>query len=105
MSRALSRQINQIRMALLSGDPQAALVRIDDLVRIAARHGVDAPTRQMLEPALAELRELAQASLSGAQQAADQVRAIIHAARSLQTYDSLGRKLVTATRANLPQRF
>jgi hypothetical protein len=105
MSRALARQIAQIRLSLLSGDPQSALLRIDDLVRIATLHGVDAPTRKLLEPALVELRDLAQASLSGAQQAADQVRAIIHAARSLQTYDSFGRKLVTATRSNLPQRF
>ncbi|RJE80893.1 hypothetical protein [Paracoccus sp. JM45] len=105
MSRVLSRQISQIRMALLSGDAQSALVRIDDLTRLAARHGIDAPTRSLLEPALADLRDLAQASLSGAQQAADQVRAIIHAARSLQTYDSFGQKLVTATRSNLPQRF
>lgn len=105
MSRGLSRQIAQIKAALLSGDSQSALVRIDELVRLASRHGVDAPTRQSLEPALAELRDLAQASLSGAQQAADQVRVIIQAARSLQTYDSLGRRLVTATRAGSPQRF
>lgn len=105
MSRVLSRQIVLIRKALLSGDAQSALARIDDLARLAARHGIDAPTRTLLEPALAELRDLAQASLSGAQEAADQVRAIIHAARSLQTYDSLGRKLITATRPNLPQRF
>lgn len=105
MSRGLTRQIAQIRAALLSGDPQSALVRIEELVRIATRQGVDDATRRSLEPALAELRELAQASLSGAQQAADQVRAIIQAARSLQTYDSLGRRLVTATRAGLPQRF
>lgn len=105
MSRALTRQVGQIRAALLSGDPHAALIRIEDLVRTAARQGVDAGTRATLEPALAELRDLAQASLSGAQQAAEQVRAIIQAARSLQTYDSQGRKTVTATRAASPQRF
>lgn len=105
MSRALTRQIGQIRAALLAGDPQAALARIEDLVRTATRHGIDAGTRQALDPALSELRDLAQASLAGAQQAADQVRAIIQAARSLQTYDALGRRTVTATRAASPQRF
>ena len=54
---------------------------------------------------MADLRTLAQASLKGAQQAAEQVRAIVQAARSLQTYDSLGQRHVNETRANAPQRF
>lgn len=105
MSRALTRHVAQIRAALLSGDAQAALARIDDLVRSAARQGVAPDARETLEPALAELRDLAQAALQGAQQAAERVRAIVQAARSLQTYDSRGRRHVTTTQANLPQRF
>lgn len=105
MSRALTRQMAQIRAALLSGDAQSALTRIDDLTRSAARHGISPDDRARLEPALAELRDLAQAALQGARQAAEQVRAIVQAARSLQTYDSLGQRHVTTTRATPPQRF
>ncbi len=105
MSRALIRQLAQIRSALMAGNAQAALAGLDELTRIAARKGIDAPTRDLLEPALADLRALAQASLKGAQQAAEQVRDIVQAARSLQTYDSLGQRHVNETRANAPQRF
>ncbi|WP_168217440.1 hypothetical protein [Paracoccus liaowanqingii] len=105
MSRAVTRQMAQIRAALISGDAQAALAAIDDLMRVAARAGLDEEARDRLEPALAELRALAQASLTGAQQAADQIRAIVQAARSLQTYDSLGRRNIMPTRATAPQRF
>lgn len=105
MNRALIRQMDRIRAALLAGDAPTALEAIDGFARTAARKGIDAPTRDALEPALADLRGLAEASMRGAQQAAEQVRAIVQAARSLQTYDSLGRRTVSETRANAPQRF
>jgi hypothetical protein len=105
MKHPLSRQIGQIKSALLLGDPAAALARIEDLTRSAARKGIDPDAHHLLEPAMTELRDLAEASLKGALQAAEQVRAIVQAARSLQTYDSFGRRRETRTRANLPQRF
>ncbi|MBM3606323.1 MAG: hypothetical protein FJX25_16850 [Alphaproteobacteria bacterium] len=105
MSRALHRQVAQIKVALLCGDPHAALARIDDLMQRAARRGIDPETRDGLEPLMEELRELAQASLHGARQAAEQVRAIVQAARSLQTYDSQGRRHVTSMHPNAAQRF
>lgn len=105
MSRALTRPMARIRAALMDGDSLSALTAIEDLTRAAARTGLDAATRDRLEPALSELRALAQASLTGAQQAAEQVRAIVQAARSLQTYDSHGQRNVNETRANAPQRF
>ncbi|WP_265501583.1 hypothetical protein [Paracoccus beibuensis] len=105
MSRALLRQTDQIKASLLCGNAAGALTQIDEWLRIAGRKGLDPAAKERLEPVVTELRALAQASLDGALQAADQVRAIIEAARSLQTYDSLGRRLVTATRANAPQRF
>lgn len=105
MSRAVLKAMGQVRAALVGGDPQGALLAIDALVAAASRRGIDAATRDSLEPALEELRVLARASLTGAQQAAEQVRAILQAARSLQTYDSLGRRMVTATQADAPQRF
>lgn len=105
MSRAAARQMARIRTALILGDAPGALAAIDELTRVAARSGLDEAARDRLEPGLAELRALAQASLTGAQQAADQIRAIVQAARSLQTYDSLGRRTVMPTRAVAPQRF
>ncbi|WP_410216846.1 hypothetical protein [Paracoccus sp. (in: a-proteobacteria)] len=105
MSRLLTRQISQTRTALLRGDIQGALGCLDEMTAQVARHGIDDATRERLEPALTDLRELAQASLQGARQAAEQVRAIVQAARSLQTYDSRGHRLVTATQAASPQRF
>ena len=102
MSRTLFRQIDRIKAALLSGDAKGALVQIEEWSRQAARTGVDPESRARLETAIDELRELAQSSLNGALLAADQVRAIVQAARSLQTYDSAGRRLVTGTRAILP---
>lgn len=105
MSRPVVKAMDQVRAALLSGDAQGALAGIDALVAAAARRGIDPALRDGLEARLEELRLLAQASLTGAQQAADQVRGILQAARSLQTYDSLGRRMVTATQADAPQRF
>jgi len=105
MSRIVTRQMGQIRAALIAGDARAALKAIDALLQAAARTGIDDTARIRLEPELAELRVLALASLAGAQQAAEQVRAIVQAARSLQTYDSHGQRNVTQTQAHAPQRF
>lgn len=102
---SVTRQMALIRTTLIAGDARAALTAIDGLSQAAARAGLDDEARTRLEPELAELRMLALASLAGAQQAAAQVRAIVEAARSLQTYDSLGRRNVTPTQAHMPQRF
>ena len=98
------RDASTLRLLDVAGRPIVSDLNYD-LTRSAARQGVAPEAREMLEPALAELRDLAQAALQGAQQAAEQVRAIVQAARSLQTYDSRGRRHVTTTQANLPQRF
>lgn len=105
MTRAVTRQMELVRAALIAGDARQALTAIDALSRTAARTGIDDAARTRLEPELAELRVLALAALAGAQQAAEQVRSIVQAARSLQTYDSLGRRTVTPTQAQMPQRF
>lgn len=105
MSGALERRVARLRAALMAGEAGAALAAIDDLTRTAARRGLDEATRAALEPVLEELRALAQASLRGARQGAEQVRAIVEAARSLQTYDCEGRRTVNETRAPAAQRF
>jgi len=105
MTGALERRVARVRAALIAGEPGDALAAIEDLTRTAARRGLDEAARAALEPALEELRALAQASLRGARQGAEQVRAIVQAARSLQTYDCQGRRTVSETRANAAQRF
>lgn len=99
------RQLDTIRRAILSGNAAAALAGIEDFGRSAARHGLSTAERAEVEPQLAQLRRLAEASLAGAQQAAAEVRAIVQAARSLQTYDEVGRRQVAGVVAAVPQRF
>ncbi|MDO6667860.1 hypothetical protein Q4511_02905 [Paracoccus sp. 1_MG-2023] len=105
MTRQQARQMATIRAAILSGNPTAALAGIEDFARQAARHGLDDATRAEIHPQMAQLRRLAEASLQGARQAAEEVRAIIRAARSLQTYDEIGRRTATTVVASAPQRF
>ena len=105
MNRHLTRHLSAIRTSIMSGDPHAALAAIEGLGRHAARHGLTEAERGAIEPQLTHLRRLADASLKGARQAAEEVRAIVQAARSLQTYDAVGRRTVTAVAAAMPQRF
>jgi hypothetical protein len=70
-----------------------------------ARRGLGVEERAQAETSLSEIRDLAQASERGARQAIEQIRAIVEAARSLQTYDSAGRRHATSTTAPAPHRF
>ncbi|MCF3974238.1 hypothetical protein [Paracoccus salsus] len=105
MSRPLTDRLAAVRSAVIAGDPQKALARIEDFAEYARRIGIASQDRPRIDAALAELHVLAEASLRGAKQAADDVQAIIQAARTLQTYDNEGRRRVSATSAPAPQRF
>jgi hypothetical protein len=105
MSRAVTRRIEAVRQALLSGNAEQALARLDDLTATLARGKIDEAARESLEPALADLRQLAEASLQGARGAAEEVRAIVLAAQSLATYDSFGRRQLKSVTAPAPRRF
>ncbi|WP_022707080.1 MULTISPECIES: hypothetical protein [Paracoccus] len=105
MNRGTGRQLAAIRAAILSGNAPAALRAIEEFGRLAARQGLSEADRAAIEPQVMQIRSLAEASLAGARQAAEEVRAIIRAARSLQTYDEVGRRNVTAVVATAPQRF
>lgn len=101
---APERRIAEIKAAILSGDAEAAQKRLDQLEKSLAG-GVDDGQRRILESALTELRALAEASLRGARQAAEDLRDIIVSAQSLQTYDDAGRRRSATTLAPMPQRF
>ena len=105
MSRALKRRIAALRAALLTGDAPGAVAQLQDLSAALARERVDGAALDELEAALAELRGLAEASLEGARGAAEEVRAIVLAARQLATYDSRGRRQLAPVAALAPRRF
>jgi hypothetical protein len=105
MTRAILKQFATIKAALLTGDAARAQQGLDELVGQLAQAGLDDTGRRALEPRLAELRILAEASLAGAKQATEDFRALVLAAQSLQTYDSAGRRQSALTLAPSPQRF
>ncbi|MBW7057022.1 hypothetical protein KY389_10005 [Paracoccus bogoriensis] len=101
---AAAQRITEIKAAILSGDVRAAQKGLD-LLEKALAGGVDDGQRRILEPALRELRALAEASLKGARQAAEDLRDIIVSAQSLQTYDDAGCRRSATTLAPMPRRF
>ncbi|MFN3525524.1 MAG: hypothetical protein ACK4YU_05495 [Paracoccus sp. (in: a-proteobacteria)] len=105
MTRAILKQFSTIKGALLTGDAARAQQGLDDLVGQLAQAGLDEAGRRALEPGLAELRVLAEASLRGAKQATEDFRALVLAAQSLQTYDSAGRRQSALTTAPQPHRY
>lgn len=105
MSGVLTDRLAEVKAAVIAGNPENAMEKIDRFVATAQRHGVPAGERARLETAMTELLALAEASLRGARQALDEVQAIVLAARSLQTYDSDGRRHVSPTVAPAPRRF
>lgn len=98
------RELGDLKKAVIAADLASATMCLDRLAQIS-RRGLDAQERALAEGRLSEIRDLAQASERGARQAIEQIRAIIEAARSLQTYDSDGRRHATSTIAPAPHRF
>lgn len=105
MSGRLDARLAAAKAALIAGNPAEALRSIEDFVAIANRRGLSAVDRPGLEARIAELRNLAEASLLGARQASDDIQAIIAAAGSLQTYDGQGARHHASTIAPAPHRF
>ncbi|MDM7458459.1 MAG: hypothetical protein P3W94_003700 [Paracoccus sp. (in: a-proteobacteria)] len=97
--------LGEVRAALLSGDPHAALHALERLAGRLESDGLNEDQRATLEPILAELRTMAEAALRGATMAATDVQIIVTTARSLQTYDCTGRRQTTLATAPAPQRF
>ena len=97
--------LEAIQNALISGDAALALTRIDALARRLERDRIVPESRPEMEAFMLHLRRLAEDSARGTQRAIDQIRDILATARTLQTYDSTGRRRQTATSAEMPQRF
>ena len=104
MKSRFLRKLTDLKSAVIAADPVAATACLEDLAHMA-RRGLGVEERAQAETSLSEIRDLAQASERGARQAIEQIRAIVEAARSLQTYDSAGRRHATSTTARAPHRF
>lgn len=105
MADPYDRPLNAARAAIIGGDPIAALKNIEVFMGLTAGLPVSDIERTGLEARIAELRMLAEAAQQGAQSALDQVRAIIQAARSLQTYDSGGKLRVNMVAQDPARRY
>lgn len=95
-----------VRQAIMRGEPERALEEIEKFANAVEQSPPsDGEAKAQIRTALAELHELAQASLDGATSAAQQIRDIVQSARTLQTYDGTGQRHATNTVARMPRRF
>lgn len=93
------------KAAIMAGKAQDALIETERLLALVAQQPPEPKQAERLEMRLAELRGLAEAALTGAQSAADQMQAILQAARALETYDSRGQRKIADTATTKPHRF
>lgn len=105
MHDSLKKQIGKTKASIMAGKPDLATRDIDTLVALLKKHPPSQDERDHVEERLAELRSIAEAALTGARSAAEQVQAIIQAARSLQTYDNRGQLNIAAVTSARPRRF
>lgn len=105
MSARQTQKLAEVKAAVIAGRPDRALALIDEFVALAKRNGISRTGKTELETSIAELRDLAAASLRGTRQASEDIRAIVNAARGLQTYDDSGQRQTVSTTAQAPHRF
>lgn len=102
---ALTQTLGRAKTEIISGNPQKALEEIENFTDILAGSTLTNNERDGLELCMAELRQLTEAAQSGTQRAVEQIRAIIDAARSLQTYDSGGNLHISRIEQQSIRRF
>lgn len=105
MTNTIDKQIKLIKTFIMAGRPQEALDGIERLLTIIEHTQPDTAATERLQACIAELRELAEAALTGARSAADQIQEIIKVARSLETYDQRGKRRIADTAAAQPRRY
>lgn len=105
MSKKLFKMLAKVHDAVIAGDSQLALTKIEDFVGIAEKAALDDETKEALKVKISELHRLAEASMQGARSASDKIIEIIEAARYFQAYDETGSRHETSIVANMPRRF
>lgn len=104
MSRMIDDLIN-CKAGIMEGNPARAARCLEEFSARAVQDGISDEIRPELERMIKELHVLASFSLQGAQKGARDLRAIIQAARSLQTYDNAGHRQVSQTVAEKIRRY
>lgn len=105
MTNIMSRHLAAARESIMAGKPEETLKHLDKFMSEARRNPPAGSDRDRLEVRVSELRALAEASLEGARSAAELIRSVVEAARTLQTYDDAGRRTVTNIAAPVPRRY
>lgn len=105
MSERLEQHLRQARAAIINGNADEAVLCVEKIYETLEQEGLSEGDRQRLEPALAELRALAEAALKGTKQAHDYVTSILQTARYLQTYDSAGQRQAEPVAERRTERF
>lgn len=104
-TRRIDRQIAAAKAAIMAGQAGKALEDVDHLMQLLQSHPPSAADRVRLQARLAELRDLAEAALTGAQAAAADMQAILQAARCLETYDQCGTRRLADSASTEPRRY
>lgn len=102
---AIDRQLATTKAAIMAGRAEDAVAGLDRLVTLLRRNPPGPERRASLEAKLTELRGLAEAALTGARSAAEQIQALVQAARSLETYDRRGQRKIADTATAQPRRY
>lgn len=105
MNRRLIRALESLKQAVMTANPDLALLRMEEVASLIRRNDLSPDAKADCTARLDEVRALAEASGKGAARAIEQVRAILEAARNLQAYDESGRRISTPVSAPAAQRF
>lgn len=105
MSKKLFKILTKAHDAVMAGDSQLALTKIEDFASAAQKTSLDEDTKEVLKAKINDLLRLAEASMQGAKSASDKIVEIIEAARYFQAYDEIGNRRETSIVANMPRRF
>ena len=94
-----------VQQAILLGDADLALARIESAAKRFERDRPTPEDKLQIEQTLLHLGRLAEDSARGTQRAIEQIRDILRNARTLQTYDKTGQRQTMPTNAAMAQRF
>lgn len=105
MNKSITKAVKNLKAALLAAESDRYAALADQLQAVLTRHGVPADDESLLRAQMEELRNLAEMATIGTERAVQQINNALAYARSLQTYDSAGRRTVTPVLQPPPQRF
>jgi hypothetical protein len=105
MHKSIDRKLSELKSAIVGAQASQALILAGELEEKLAAHGVAPEDLPRLDRRLHEIRNLAEASGRGALRAIEDVRAILKASKSIQTYDRHGQRRDDPIQDAPPRRF